>query len=45
VIGLDTLAGLLRVLPESFRAGGKETGLALVVGFGAAVAVSLLQVG
>jgi ZIP family zinc transporter len=33
------------MIPESFEHGGKETGLALVVGFAAAVAVSVLQLG
>lgn len=31
------------MIPESFEHGGKETGLSLVIGFGVAVAVSLLQ--
>jgi ZIP family zinc transporter len=31
------------MIPESFEHGGKETGLSLVVGFSAAVAVSLVQ--
>jgi ZIP family zinc transporter len=31
------------MIPESFEQGGREAGLALTVGFGAAVAVSLLQ--
>lgn len=31
------------MIPESFEHGGKETGLSLVLGFGMAVAVSLLQ--
>jgi ZIP family zinc transporter len=31
------------MIPEAFEHGGRETGLALVVGFGVAVAVSLLQ--
>jgi ZIP family zinc transporter len=31
------------MIPESFEHGGREAGLFLVVGFGAAVAVSLLQ--
>jgi ZIP family zinc transporter len=31
------------MIPESFEHGGRETGLALVVGFAVAVAVSLLQ--
>jgi ZIP family zinc transporter len=32
------------MIPEAFQHGGKETGLLLVIGFGVAVAVSLLQV-
>ena len=31
------------MIPEALEHGGRETGLALVIGFGAAVAVSLLQ--
>lgn len=31
------------MIPESFEQGGREAGLALTIGFGAAVAVSLLQ--
>jgi ZIP family zinc transporter len=31
------------MLPESFKQGGREAGLALVIGFGAAVAMALLQ--
>jgi len=31
------------MIPESFRYGGRETGLALVLGFGAAVGVALLE--
>jgi ZIP family zinc transporter len=31
------------MIPESFQHGGKETGLSLVIGFGAAVAISLMQ--
>jgi hypothetical protein len=33
------------MIPESFEHGGRETGLALVLGFGIAVAVSLMQMG
>lgn len=33
------------MIPESFEHGGRETGLALVIGFAAAVVVSLLQLG
>jgi ZIP family zinc transporter len=33
------------MIPESFEHGGKETGLALVLGFSIAVAVSLVQLG
>lgn len=33
------------MIPESFEHGGREAGLALVVGFGAAIAVSLVQLG
>lgn len=33
------------MIPESFDHGGREAGLALVIGFGAAVMVSLLQMG
>jgi ZIP family zinc transporter len=33
------------MIPESFEHGGKETGLFLVIGFGAAVAMMLLQLG
>ena len=33
------------MIPESFEHGGKEAGLALVVGFGVAVAMTLLQLG
>jgi ZIP family zinc transporter len=32
------------MIPQSFQEGGEETGLALVLGFGTAVAVALLQV-
>jgi ZIP family zinc transporter len=31
------------MIPESFEHGGRETGLALVIGFGAALAMTLLQ--
>ncbi len=33
------------MIPEAFEHGGKETGLFLVIGFGVAVAVSLMQLG
>jgi zinc transporter ZupT len=33
------------MIPESFEHGGKETGLALVLGVSVAVAVSLMQLG
>jgi hypothetical protein len=33
------------MIPEFFEHGGRETGLFLVLGFGLAVAVSLLQIG
>jgi ZIP family zinc transporter len=31
------------MIPESFEHGGEETGLSLVIGFGVAVAISLLS--
>lgn len=33
------------MIPDSFEHGGKEAGLALVLGFGAAIAMALLQLG